>query len=1450
MSSSAAKTHGQLNINELSRVHEELINIASKWKYFGGNVGVLPAELSNIERSNTDFDEKLYKVLEYRLKQLPLLTWHDIVRALRSPAVHEHVLASQIESQYIPTTLLSPQSPSGRALTGKRSFSQLSVGSSAATAAHMDLLETCVQPEMSVTPSKRPHLEPEALLSHSDPKTLFNKFIEGVKSLYRSSSVEKRTEVLKLPTPGNKFINLACIDRKTEGLKTEYDEITEAMVRHGNVDVIEGRKCPIDMDKIAANLPQTPFETVILVEGAPGVGKSTFASEFCRRWGEGEIAKHYCLVLLLQLRDESMRVVTDWRDLVYHSSKIVRQAVISEIESRSGYGVLFILEGYDELPDECRDPCSPFLKLISGKDLAFATLLITSRPWATCDILKKFKQRVFQHIEVLGFTKQQIRSYLKDALSDEDAESLEKTLLKHEQIRMGMYIPLNCAIVVTVYQESKDSGDSMPNSLTELYSAVSRKILLRYLHASGIDSDPMECFDELPPVAKKKFSYLCELAYNGIAGEGDHVKLIFSQLPSDFDNLGFMDSVYELYVTRKRVASHNFLHLTFQEFLAAVHISGLEHNKQLEHFKRHKEGRLRVVLRFLAGLTHMKDFSVLDFKDVLDDEDYTDNDSISIDYSVSTQLSWINEAQRGELVMKSFNEDETVEYTCRDQFDSSALGYCIANSCCKWVLVFEREISEDDMRVFVAEVKSNESSGGVIIGLSAAFDDSVLIPLNALNLMFEELKESFCLEQLAVLFPAECSKISWPDLSSLRVLNIFVKEKNSLGLNSLLPNLSLKELKITAIYDCTLTKLDCEAIANFICENKTLEELSFDVKDDVEDDWEVEDLRVIFKALTRNDSLPLKTLDLGGISYIGDEGVEELVEFLQQDSNMYQLHLKDNNISDVGAEHLAKILCANSSLTALLMSNNNIGDEGAEYLASALCFNKTLEVLDLYNNGIGSDGAKALAKALHFNCTLKHLDLRQNPDIGEDGLQHLLQALTVNDSIGVIQKKLESGLWLDKAAYKNAIKYPEYSIVKHRVNFSTEVGFVTLLCEQRKSKVSTSEPEESVIYIGKACSYISQTGISLHFPAAKCPTPIKVSVKVVNGEYTLPPEYEGMPLVSSMFKITASDTLPAPITVRMEHCAVVERDDSLVHMIAEDTQPYRFKELPGGEFPIGGSYGEIKLEKFSIFTTICKVLGLYLDLSISLFYHKDDTATFVATRNLHEVIAAVKEKFAEAVETLEKSMIYYCYTTRAITLTIPEDKPGGWSVVPQCKPPKIEKELICSFEKGKTPPSIQLKMKWTGRKPPKEEDIEIELNGCSVESFTLSCKPSHNRMAQSQRQQSCTNSQFNHSTQWIKPYPEFRALQKCNDLFTRSLDPENLAPVLYSRGLLTLQEKERATQQTSTSSQKLDEIFKGMMRRVCVNPQCFKTILEALSEEQANTFVAKRIKGNNITIIV
>ena len=61
------------------------------------------------------------------------------------------------------------------------------------------------------------------------------------------------------------------------------------MVKYGDVDVVYGKKWPIDFDEIAAGIPDAGTDQrVVLVDGAPGAGKSTFAWEYCRRWMRGK----------------------------------------------------------------------------------------------------------------------------------------------------------------------------------------------------------------------------------------------------------------------------------------------------------------------------------------------------------------------------------------------------------------------------------------------------------------------------------------------------------------------------------------------------------------------------------------------------------------------------------------------------------------------------------------------------------------------------------------------------------------------------------------------------------------------------------------------------------------------------------------------------------------------------------------------------------------------------------------------------------------------------------------------------------------------------------------------------------------------------------------------------------------------------------------------------------
>ena len=737
-------------------------------------------------------------------------------------------------------------------------------------------------------PAKRCHTDTESSsLIHDDPKAaaLYETFRKNVKALYRSTDIEKRPEVLKLDTPGKMFINLAFIDRKTEGLwkssdgsKTEYDEITEAMVRDGNV--IKGKKCPIDLNSIAADMPAEALEKVILVEGAPGVGKSTFAWEFCRRWERGEIAHQYDLVLL-RLRDNCVCSAKSLKDLIYPER--FRDAVVSELESNLGVNVLFILEGYDELPENCcRSPCL-FLELINGQLLPLATIMITSRPWATCDVQKNYNHRLFQHIEVLGFTKQQIMSYIHSVLPNTEAADLKQTLKKHPQITMCVYIPLNCAIVVTVYKESKATRIAMPTTLTGIYTALAHTLLLRYLKGNDKSCNQVENFEQLPPEVHQKFCHLCKLAYDSIAGEGDQIKLIFTHLPRDFDSLGFMDSVFEFY---NNIATQNFLHLTFQEYLAAVYISMLGKSRRLEFFKRHNEGRLRVVLRFLAGLTKFNELeSASDLYPLLNEPIKESHTQIS--YTLSVQVSWLLESQRKDLIKEAFPNDAIVEYFCDEYLNFHALGYCIVHSQCQWVLSIGRAIKNEDERILLHEINVNNTCGGVIVGLRGIYD----ISLDGLNMLLFE-APNISLQELQVQLPADCSQISWPDLSRLHTLSLDITPRTcSWKFGCVLHNsISLKTLEISPCVDnLCLTAEDWEDIAQYIATCTSLKKLSFSLK---YDGYFVCNLAIgkITKALANNHSLQLEYLDMSAFLGLTDN-VDDFAEYLTKTTSLLELSL-------------------------------------------------------------------------------------------------------------------------------------------------------------------------------------------------------------------------------------------------------------------------------------------------------------------------------------------------------------------------------------------------------------------------------------------------------------------------------------------------------------------------------------------------------------------------------
>ena len=123
-------------------------------------------------------------------------------------------------------------------------------------------------------------------------------------SYLKSVYTNKKAPIYRWPqVKCKKYVNLALIE-KEDITKQEADQFTRATI-HGNIDDIKKSKRAIDIGQIA-QLPDGSRPNCILIEGAPGVGKSTFAWKLCRKWGKGKSLQQYQLVVLLRLRDKSV----------------------------------------------------------------------------------------------------------------------------------------------------------------------------------------------------------------------------------------------------------------------------------------------------------------------------------------------------------------------------------------------------------------------------------------------------------------------------------------------------------------------------------------------------------------------------------------------------------------------------------------------------------------------------------------------------------------------------------------------------------------------------------------------------------------------------------------------------------------------------------------------------------------------------------------------------------------------------------------------------------------------------------------------------------------------------------------------------------------------------------------------------------------------------------------
>ena len=546
------------------------------------------------------------------------------------------------------------------------------------------------------------------------------------------------------PTPSKTYVNLAVVRRSDE--VRDLEELRKHTL-HGRVDEILNGKREIEIGDILKPQDNGKPLSLVFVEGPPGIGKSTLAWELCRRWDR----KQYDLAVLLRLRERKVQQIESIAKLFPHVDQDLQKSVAKDVLVREGKGVLFILDGYDELPNELR--CESFLlELARGRVYPKCCVLITSRPSATKHLyVACLPQR---HVEILGFTQESVSSYAASVFTKpevlEDFLSYISTS-ENPAINSLMYIPLNAAIIVHVFKTSKRKGCPIPITLTQVYTQLCLTLLQRHLdNIDPLNAPTMNRFSSLHGKYRTDFNMLSQLAFEQFAQS----RIVFysDDIPQEsvFVHFGLLDSVPPLHGGGG--VSYNFLHLTVQEFLAAYHITQLS-DGIADVFKRHSEDRRwEVVWRFVSGLTGFEFFKDnvqcgafgVELTQILNDMPFGHmlaittseifvipmHDPSSDPCPIAVSNLFLHCLFEGQVTRfdypSAFGRNAVFCQVMFSPLDMYVAGYCIANSSSttSWIV----DIVGGSDESFVWGLKSRHSDNGIIRHLVLGFVYPFLLP--------------------------------------------------------------------------------------------------------------------------------------------------------------------------------------------------------------------------------------------------------------------------------------------------------------------------------------------------------------------------------------------------------------------------------------------------------------------------------------------------------------------------------------------------------------------------------------------------------------------------------------------------------------------------------------------------------------------------------------------------
>ena len=708
----------------------------------------------------------------------------------------------------------------------------------------------------------------------------------------------------------------------------------------------------------------------ILLVGRPGIGKTILSTKLLRGSAFNEfVYQNFDAAFLVKFRHYNSRGEDlDLRKLL-SCSETVSQDLDDEVWNyiiTNPTKVLLIFDGIDEFNarsaisnDDSRFNDSEeekmplhylYKKIASGKLLKGATVITTSRPTASSCVRQLRLDKV---LEILGFTSEEIEDYVtRFTKEDQNPETEKKAIWQHISTNVTLftlcYVPVNCFIICSCLSWWRSRSKSLPTKLTKIYSTALKIFYFRHsdkyrMSEEARDQLFLNPFHELPTECKEEFQRLGEIAFDGIK-EG---RLLFtSEEVKGLEDCGLLHRLPDLPSQEgldEDKAQYCFIHLTFQEFLAARHVAGTMTEAQaLEQFitDHINEGSWQLVVQFVAGLL-------------------VDTDEVK-------------QLQFSEILMKllPMSTSEVGGQLGREDAECMMTGKPTVSIC------WPHGESETNLAVTICKC---------LYELDIKQESSITSKMEEIS--FDEVWFSEC-----KLAPADCTAILHLLKNRDEKFKLFLRS-NFMG------DLGCMEIKKWIVksncVELDLTRNNMgEKGVEYLCDTLKLENCNLTVL--VLDGNHIGDKAAeLLSTAIKDGNCKLTRLNLNGTK-IGVKGVEHLKDALKcVNNNLTELNLAYNDIGHEGAKYLSDSLkCENCKLTLLNLRENCLGDKGAEHLSNALKDVKCkLLALNLRGNIIGAKGAEVLSVALKDkNCHLIMLNLGDN-NVGDKGAELLRDSL-------------------------------------------------------------------------------------------------------------------------------------------------------------------------------------------------------------------------------------------------------------------------------------------------------------------------------------------------------------------------------------------------------------------------------------------------------------------------